>query len=61
MGRIQANRDNSTCNTVDNNSSEPETEVIFNSKGSDRQTEDNQQSDTNYRASSSCRVTDAVS
>ena len=47
MERIHASRDNSTCNTVDNNGSEPETEVIFTFKGSDRQMEDNQQSE-NY-------------
>ena len=41
MERIQANRDNATCSTVDNNDSEPVTEVIFNFKGSDKQTECN--------------------
>lgn len=61
MERIQASRDNSTCNTVDNNGSEPETEVIFNFKGSDRQTQDNQQSENYlYQASNHTQTTEQV-
>ena len=62
MERIQASRDDySTCNTVDNNGSESETEVIFNFKGSDRQTEDNQQSENYlYQASNHTQTTEQV-
>ena len=61
MERIQASRDNSTCNIVDNNGFEPETEVFFYFIRSDRQTEDNQQSEKYLsQASNHTRTTKQV-
>ena len=61
MEKIQASRDNSTCNTIDNNGSEPETEVILNFKATDGQTEDNQQSENYlYQASNHTQTNEQV-